>query len=165
MKKYWGDEEKSREVKDSDGWLHSGDLGKFDEDGYLQLVGRSKDMIIRGGENIYPIEIEDFLHSHPDIFDIHVIGVNDEVMGEEVCAWVKLKDGATLTAAELKGYCKGKIAHFKLPRYYKFVEVFPMTVTGKVRKNDMRHITNELIKLGEVEENDVVDLKTKKKKE
>ena len=156
MKGYWGDEKKTKELIDTDGWLHSGDIGNFDEDGYLTLVGRSKDMIIRGGENIYPIEIEEFMISHPSIIDVQAISVHDDKMGEEICVWIQLKDGHDVTAKQLVDFCKGKIAHFKIPRYFKFVEEYPLTVTKKVKKNVMRDISNEQIKEGS---NELIDIK------
>lgn len=135
---YWNDEQKTKETIDEDGWLHSGDLATMDEDGYVSIVGRIKDMIIRGGENIYPREIEEFYYNHPKIRDIHVIGIANEKLGEELVAWVRLKDGETLTTHELKEFAKDKIAYFKIPKYFKFVDSFPMTVTGKVQKFIMR---------------------------
>ncbi len=135
---YWGDEEKTAESIDAGGWMHTGDLATMDENGYVTVVGRSKDMLIRGGENIYPKEIEDFLYQHDKVEDVQVIGVPDERMGEEICAWVKLKPNEQLTDDELKAYCKEEIAHYKVPRYIKFVDVFPMTVTGKIQKFVMR---------------------------
>ncbi|MCB0992417.1 MAG: AMP-binding protein [Acidimicrobiales bacterium] len=135
---YWNDPEKTAEAIDAEGWMHSGDLATMDEDGYVNIVGRIKDMIIRGGENVYPREIEEFLYTHPAVADAQVIGVPDERYGEEIMAWVQLAPGATLTEDELKDYCRGKIAHFKIPRYVAFVTEFPMTVTGKVRKVEMR---------------------------
>jgi fatty-acyl-CoA synthase len=135
---YWNDPEKTAEAIDADGWMHSGDLATMDDDGYVNIVGRIKDMIIRGGENIYPREIEEFLYSHPAIADAQVIGVPDERYGEELMAWVQLIPGGELTEDELKDFCRDKIAHFKIPRYVKFVNEFPMTVTGKVRKVEMR---------------------------
>ncbi len=135
---YWNDEEKTAEAIDADGWMHSGDLATMDEDGYVNIVGRIKDMIIRGGENIYPREIEEFLFTHPAVIDAQVIGVPDERFGEELMAWVQLAPGAEITDDELRDFCKGQIAHFKIPRYIKFVSEFPMTVTGKVRKVEMR---------------------------
>jgi fatty-acyl-CoA synthase len=113
----------------------------MDEDGYVNIVGRIKDMVIRGGENVYPREIEEFLYTHPEIEDVQVIGVPDERYGEELMAWVKLRDGAQLTEEDVRTYCRGRIAHFKIPRYVKFVDSFPMTVTGKVRKVEMREIS------------------------
>jgi fatty-acyl-CoA synthase len=135
---YWNDQEKTAEAVDVDGWMHSGDLATMDEDGYVNIVGRIKDMIIRGGENIYPREIEEFLYTHPAIVDAQVIGVPDARFGEELMAWVQLAPGEQLTEDELRDFCKGQIAHFKIPRYIKFVDEFPMTVTGKVRKVEMR---------------------------
>ena len=117
-----------------DGWLHSGDLGTMNEHGYVRITGRIKDMIIRGGENIYPAEIENFLMTHPDIEQAQVIGVPDEKYGEEVCAWIKLEEGASLTEDEVKAFCTGQITHFKVPKYVRFVDEFPMTVTGKIQK-------------------------------
>ena len=119
-------------------WMHTGDLATMDEEGYVNIVGRIKDMIIRGGENVYPREIEEFLYSHPAVQDVQVIGVPDAKYGEEIMAWVKLREGQAATAEEIRDYCRGKIAHYKIPRYVKFVDGFPMTVTGKVQKFLMR---------------------------
>ncbi len=138
MSGYWNDPEKTAEAIDADGWMHSGDLATMDADGYVNIVGRIKDMIIRGGENIYPREIEEFLYTHPAVADAQVIGVPDERYGEEVMAWVQLASGAEVDAEGLKEFCRGKIAHFKVPRYVTFVSEFPMTVTGKIRKVEMR---------------------------
>lgn len=138
MNGYWNDPEKTAEAIDADGWMHSGDLAIMDDDGYVNIVGRIKDMIIRGGENIYPREIEEFLYTHPQIADAQVIGVPDLKYGEEIMAWVQLAEGASVTDDEIKEFCKGKIAHFKIPRYISFVNDFPMTVTGKIRKAEMR---------------------------
>jgi fatty-acyl-CoA synthase len=138
MRGYWENPEATGEAIDADGWMHSGDLGVLDDDGYINIVGRIKDMIIRGGENIYPREIEEFLHTHPAIQDVQVIGVPDERLGEAVCAWVVLQPGAELSEQALTEYCRGRIAHFKIPRYVRFVDSFPMTVTGKVQKFAMR---------------------------
>ncbi|HEX5781863.1 MAG TPA: AMP-binding protein, partial [Solirubrobacteraceae bacterium] len=138
MAGYWNDPERTAEAVDEHGWMHTGDLATMDEDGYLNIVGRSKDMVIRGGENIYPREIEEFLHTHPDVLEASVIGVPDERYGEELMAWIRLRDGATLTEDDVRGFCEGKIAHFKRPRYVKFVRELPMTVTGKVQKYKMR---------------------------
>jgi fatty-acyl-CoA synthase len=138
MKGYWDDPEKTAETVDAEGWLHSGDLGVMDEEGYVKVVGRLKDMIIRGGENIYPREIEEFLFTHPKIQDAKVIGVPDERFGEEVCAWVQLKEGETLAEDEIRAFCKQNIAYFKVPRYIRLVKEFPMTVTGKIQKFKMR---------------------------
>jgi fatty-acyl-CoA synthase len=138
MKGYWEDPERTAETVDSEGWLHSGDLGVMDDEGYVAVVGRLKDMIIRGGENIYPREIEEFLFTHPEIQDAKVIGVPDEKYGEAVCAWIQLKEGASLSADEIRAFCKEHIAYFKVPRYIRLVREFPMTVTGKVQKFKMR---------------------------
>lgn len=146
---YWNDEERTREAIDAGRWMHTGDLAVMDEEGYVNIVGRIKDMLIRGGENIYPREIEEFLYSHPKISDVQVIGVPDKKYGEEVMAWVKLKEGETATEAEIRNYCQGKIAHYKIPRYVKFTDSFPMTVTGKIRKVEMRQISIEELGLAE----------------
>jgi fatty-acyl-CoA synthase len=135
---YWQDEEATRQAIDAARWMHSGDLAVMDAEGYINIVGRIKDMIIRGGENIYPREVEEFLYTHPKVSDVQVIGVPDARYGEEVMAWVKLKPGQTATAEELREYCRGRMAHYKIPRYIKFVEAFPTTVTGKVQKFVMR---------------------------
>jgi fatty-acyl-CoA synthase len=131
---YWGDEARTAEVLDRNGWMHTGDLATLDEQGYGNIVGRIKDMVIRGGENIYPREIEEFLYRHPKVSDVQVVGVPDAKYGEELCAWLVLKSGETMTAEELHDYCRGAIAHYKVPRYVRFVEAFPVTVTGKVQK-------------------------------
>jgi len=138
MRGYWNDEEKTREAIDGAGWMHTGDLATMDEEGYVNIVGRLKDMIIRGGENVYPREIEEFLYRHPKIQDVQVIGVPDDKYGEEVCAWVRLRAGESLDEEEVRAYCKGQIAHYKIPRYVRFVDGFPMTITGKVQKFIMR---------------------------
>ncbi|MGI8626442.1 MAG: AMP-binding enzyme, partial [Geodermatophilaceae bacterium] len=131
--------DKTAEAIDAARWMHTGDLATMDADGYLNIVGRIKDMVIRGGENVYPREIEEFLYTHPDIVDAQVIGVPDEKYGEELMAWIQLREGAEeLTVAGLREYCSGKLAHYKVPRYVKIVTEFPMTVTGKVRKVEMR---------------------------
>jgi fatty-acyl-CoA synthase len=148
MKGYWDDPERTAETVDTDGWLHSGDLGVMDQEGYVQVVGRLKDMIIRGGENIYPREIEEFLLTHPKIQDAMVIGVPDEKYGEEVCVWVVLKEGAELSEDEIRVYCKDHIAYFKVPRYIRLVREFPMTVTGKVQKFRMREMMAEELSSG-----------------
>jgi fatty-acyl-CoA synthase len=140
---YWNDEEKTSEAIDSARWMHTGDIAVMDEEGYLSIVGRIKDMIIRGGENIYPREIEEFLYTHPAISDVQVIGIPSHKFGEEVMAWIKLKDGCTTSEQELIDFCDGKISHFKIPRFYKFTADFPMTVTGKIRKIEMRKISIE----------------------
>jgi fatty-acyl-CoA synthase len=135
---YWNNEEATRQAIDAGRWMHSGDLAVMDEEGYINIVGRIKDMIIRGGENIYPREIEEFLYTHPKVGDVQVIGVPDAKYGEEIMAWVRLREGETASAEELREYCREKIAHYKIPRYFKFVDAFPTTVTGKVQKFIMR---------------------------
>jgi len=135
---YWNEPERTAEAIDAARWMHTGDLAVMDAAGYLNIVGRIKDMVIRGGENVYPREIEEFLYTHPAIEDVQVIGVPDERYGEELCAWVKLRPGAELTAEEVRDFCSGKIAHYKVPRYVRFTPDFPMTVTGKVQKFKMR---------------------------
>ncbi|MFC1432441.1 AMP-binding protein [Streptacidiphilus sp. N1-3] len=136
---YWEDPERTAEAVDPEGWMHTGDLAEMAADGYVSIVGRIKDMVIRGGENVYPREVEEFLYSHPDIEDVQVIGVPDPRFGEELMAWVKLRPGAPeLTVDQLRAFCAGKLAHFKVPRYLHLVDGFPMTVTGKVRKVEMR---------------------------
>ena len=150
MRGYWNDPEKTAEAKDDAGWMHTGDLAAMDADGYLNIVGRSKDMVIRGGENIYPREIEEFLHSHPDITDAQVVGVPDLRYGEELCVCIKLREGAPeLDAAAVRSFCEGRLAHYKIPRYVRCVSDFPMTVTGKVRKNELREQAIEHLGLGE----------------
>ena len=138
---YWNDDAKTAEAIDAARWMHTGDLAVMDEEGYLNIVGRIKDMVIRGGENVYPREIEEFLYQHPKVSDVQVIGVPDKRFGEEIMAWVKLKEGETCTGEDIKAFCKGKIAHFKVPRYVKFTDDFPMTVTGKIRKVEMREVS------------------------
>jgi fatty-acyl-CoA synthase len=141
---YWNEPEKTAEVVDAARWMHTGDLAVMDAEGYLNIVGRIKDMVIRGGENVYPREIEEFLYTHPDVVDAQVIGVPDERYGEELMAWVRLREGAEpLTAEALREFCAGKLAHYKVPRYVKVVEEFPMTVTGKIRKVEMRQVSVE----------------------
>jgi fatty-acyl-CoA synthase len=146
---YWGDEERSREAIDSAGWMHTGDMATIDDDGYCNIVGRIKDMVIRGGENVYPREVEEFLYGHPKVQDVQVIGVPDERYGEELCAWIMLRDGENASEDDIKTYCKGQIAHYKIPRYVKFVDGFPMTVTGKIQKFLMRERMVEELGLGE----------------
>ena len=135
---YWDEPEKTAEAIDAGRWMHTGDLAVMDEAGYLNIVGRIKDMVIRGGENVYPREVEEFLYTHPEIEDVQVIGVPDVKYGEELCAWVKLRPGSELTAEQVREFCTGKIAHYKIPRYVRVAEDFPMTVTGKVQKFKMR---------------------------
>jgi fatty-acyl-CoA synthase len=138
MKGYWQDPERTREVIDEAGWMHTGDLATLDDEGYCNITGRLKDMLIRGGENIFPREIEEFLYRHPKVQAVQVFGVPDKKYGEEVCAWMQLKPGATATEEEIREFCHGQIAHHKIPRYVRFVSEFPMTVTGKVQKFVMR---------------------------
>ena len=148
---YWEEPEKTAEVLDAAGWMHTGDLATMDADGYLNIVGRIKDLVIRGGENVYPREVEEFLHTHPDIDDVQVIGVPDRKYGEELCAWVRMREGAEpLTAEAVQAFCKGKLAHFKVPRYVQVVDEFPMTVTGKIRKVEMRERSVGLLGLEQV---------------
>jgi fatty-acyl-CoA synthase len=145
---YWNDPERTAEAIDAARWMHTGDLAVMDEEGYLNIVGRIKDMIIRGGENVYPREIEEFLYTHPDIVDVQVIGVPDARYGEEIMAWVKLRDGAApLEADGVRAFCQGRIAHFKIPRYVQVTDEFPMTVTGKIQKYKMREDAIELLGL------------------
>jgi fatty-acyl-CoA synthase len=137
---YWNNPEATQRAIDAARWMHTGDLATMDEDGYVKIVGRIKDMLIRGGENIYPREIEEFLHAHPAVSEVQVIGVPDARYGEEVMAWVRLRDGAQASPADLEAFCRGRIATYKIPRYWKFVDEFPMTVTGKVQKFRMREV-------------------------
>ncbi len=147
---YWNEPDKTAEAIDAARWMHTGDLGVLREDGYLNIVGRSKDMVIRGGENVYPREVEEFLYGHPDIEDVAVIGVPDERYGEEVMAWVRMRPGrAPLDAAAVRAFCEGRIARHKIPRYVKVVGEFPMTVTGKIRKVEMREVATAELGLGE----------------
>ena len=138
MQGYWDDDERTADTIDVEGWLHSGDLGEMDADGFVKITGRIKDMIIRGGENVYPREIEEFLYTHPDIQEIQVFGVPDAKYGEQVAAWIQLKEGANLSEDEVRQFCSGQITHFKVPKYIKMVHEFPMTVTGKMQKFVMR---------------------------
>ncbi|KQO23877.1 AMP-binding protein [Acidovorax sp. Leaf76] len=138
MHGYWGDEAKTREAIDAEGWMHTGDLATMDDEGYVNIVGRIKDMVIRGGENIYPREIEEFLYRHPQVQDVQVVGVPDAKYGEELCAWIIAKPGTKPTEDDIRAFCKGQIAHYKVPRYIRFVTSFPMTVTGKIQKFKIR---------------------------
>lgn len=147
MHGYWGDEAKTREAIDAEQWMHTGDLATMDDEGYVNIVGRIKDMVIRGGENIYPREIEEFLYRHPKVQDVQVVGVPDIKYGEELCAWIIVKPGAALIEDEVREFCKGKIAHYKVPRYIRFVPAFPMTVTGKIQKFKIRDEMIELLDL------------------
>ncbi len=147
---YWEEPEKTAESIDRARWMHTGDIGVMDSEGYVNITGRIKDMVIRGGENVYPREIEEFLYTHPDVLDAQVIGVPDAKYGEELCAWVKLREGAEpLDAAKVKEFATGKLAHYKIPRYVVLVDEFPMTVTGKVRKVEMREKSVGILDLGE----------------
>ncbi len=150
MQGYWGDPERTAESIDRARWMHTGDLATLDEEGYCNIVGRLKDMVIRGGENVYPREVEEFLYRYKKIADVQVIGVPDHKYGEELCAWIKLRPGETATAEEIQAFCRGQIAHYKIPRYIHFVDAFPMTVTGKVQKFLMRQ--EMMRELGLVEE-------------
>jgi len=146
---YWQEPAKTAEAIDPEGWMHTGDLAVMDADGYLAVTGRIKDLVIRGGENVYPREVEEFLYTHPDILDAQVIGVPDAKYGEELMAWVRLHPGAPeLTTQALREFCAGKLAHYKVPRYVRVVDEFPMTVTGKVRKVEMREVSSQLLGLG-----------------
>ncbi|MYK77332.1 MAG: AMP-binding protein [Acidimicrobiaceae bacterium] len=146
---YWNEPERTAEAIDTDGWMHTGDLAVMDDDGYVNIVGRIKDMIIRGGENVYPREVEEFLYTHPDIVDVQVIGVPDTRYGEEIMAWVQLRDGADTTTDDIKDFCRGTIAHYKVPRYIKLTDTFPMTITGKIQKFKMREQSIEELRLDE----------------
>jgi fatty-acyl-CoA synthase len=149
MRGYYGDTEATQKAIDHGGWLHSGDLGIMDKDGYVQITGRLKDMIIRGGENIYPREIEDFLFTHPKISEVAVFGIPDEYYGEEIMAWIQLHQGESLSEQELRDFCKDQIAHFKIPKYVWFVDEFPMTITGKLQKFRMREMALEKLRTTE----------------
>jgi fatty-acyl-CoA synthase len=138
---YWENQQATEEAVDRAGWMHTGDLATLDADGYANIVGRIKDMVIRGGENVYPREVEEFLYQHPAVGDVQVVGVPDERYGEELCAWVRLREGQAVTGDELRDWCRGRIATFKIPRYWMFVDEFPMTVTGKVQKFKMREVS------------------------
>ena len=149
MQGYWADDERTAEAIDGAHWMHTGDLATMDKDGYVNITGRLKDMIIRGGENIYPREIEEFLYTHPAIQDVQVFGIPDDRMGEEVCAWILLRDDAAVTEEGIRTFCKGQIAHYKVPRYIRFVSEYPMTVTGKIQKFEMRNAMREELSLTE----------------
>ena len=138
MRGYWDDEARTAEAIDSAHWMHTGDLATIDAEGYCNIVGRIKDMVIRGGENIYPREIEEFLYAHPKISDVQVFGIPDPKFGEQLCAWIRVKSGEQLTDREVVAFCKGQIAHYKIPQHIRFVDAFPMTVTGKIQKFVMR---------------------------
>jgi fatty-acyl-CoA synthase len=138
---YWNEPGATSAAIDEARWMHTGDLAVMREDGYVNIVGRIKDMIIRGGENIYPREIEEFLHTHPQVSDVQVIGVPDVHYGEEVCAWIRLREGQRVTVDEIREYCRGQIASYKIPRYIRFTDEFPQTVTGKIQKFRMREVS------------------------
>jgi fatty-acyl-CoA synthase len=145
---YWNEPEKTAEAIDASRWMHTGDIAIMDDEGYVNIVGRIKDLVIRGGENVYPREVEEFLYGHPAIADVQVIGVPDERFGEELMAWIRMREGETpLTIDDVRGFCQGKLAHYKVPRYVHIVDEFPMTVTGKVRKVEMRERAVELLGL------------------
>lgn len=143
MQGYWGDATRTAESIDGSGWMHTGDLATMDKDGFCKIVGRIKDLVIRGGENIYPVEIEDFLHAHPSVQDVHVFGIPDSRFGEELCAWILLREGSVLSSEDVRSYCKERISHYKVPRHVRFVESFPTTVTGKVQKFVMRQAMSD----------------------
>jgi fatty-acyl-CoA synthase len=145
---YWREPELTAQAIDAARWMHTGDLATMDDDGYVNIVGRIKDMVIRGGENIYPREVEEFLHTHPAITEAQVIGVPDAKYGEELMAWLRLKRGHAVSDAELTAFCKGRIASYKIPKYWKVVTEFPMTVTGKVQKFKMRELAVEELRRG-----------------
>ena len=149
MHGYWDDEPKTREAIDAEHWMHTGDLATMDDEGYVNIVGRIKDLVIRGGENIYPREIEEFLYRHPKVQDVQVVGLPDKKYGEELCAWVIAKPGQTATEDEIRDFCKGQIAHYKVPKYIQFVTAFPMTVTGKIQKFKIRDEMKERLGLQE----------------
>ncbi|ENO88222.1 AMP-binding protein [Thauera linaloolentis] len=146
---YWGDEAKTREAIDAGGWMHTGDLAVIDDEGFCNIVGRIKDMVIRGGENIYPREIEEFLYAHPQILDVQVVGVPDEKYGEELCAWIILREEGAIGEDDVRAFCQGQIAHYKIPRHIRFVDSFPMTVTGKIQKFLIRQKMKEALGLDE----------------
>jgi fatty-acyl-CoA synthase len=147
MHGYWEDEPRTREAIDAEHWMHTGDLATMDAEGYVNIVGRIKDLVIRGGENIYPREIEEFLYRHPKVQDVQVVGLPDKKYGEELCAWIIVKPGQTATDTEIRDFCKGQIAHYKVPRYIQFVTEFPMTVTGKIQKFKIRDAMTEQLGL------------------
>lgn len=147
---YWGEPELTAEVIDRAGWMHTGDLAVMDEEGYCNIVGRIKDMVIRGGENLFPREVEDFLYTHPNVLDVQVVGVPDDVYGEELCAWIMLKEGASLTEDEVREYCAGKISRQKIPRYIRFATEFPMTASGKIQKFKIREMMIEELEAAKV---------------
>ena len=152
MAGYWNDPTKTAEVLDADGWMHTGDIAVMDDDGYVAITGRIKDMVIRGGENVYPREIEEFLYQHPDVLDAQVVGVPDERYGEELMAWLRIREGAAPPTAEsIREFCAGRIAHYKIPRHVAVIDDYPMTVTGKVRKIELRERAVEQLRREEAQ--------------
>lgn len=145
MKGYYKNAEGTHAAIDNEGWLHTGDIAIIDSEGYIEITGRIKDMVIRGGENVYPRELEEFLYQHPSIQDVQVVGVPDPKYGEELMAWIIAKDGVTLSAEEIRAYCKGKISHHKIPRYIEFTESYPMTASGKIQKYLLREMSKDKI--------------------
>lgn len=143
MQGYWDDPEKTAEAIDKAGWMHTGDLATMDEEGYCAIVGRIKDLVIRGGENLFPREVEEFLYTHPEILDVQVVGIPDEKYGEELCAWIKLKEGCDLSEEQVREFCNGQISRQKIPRYIRFATEFPMTASGKVQKFRIRQMMIE----------------------
>ncbi|HWX00428.1 AMP-binding protein [Collimonas sp.] len=150
MHGYWGDADKTREAIDAEGWMHTGDLAVMDAEGYVNIVGRMKDMVIRGGENIYPREIEEFLYRHPAVQDVQVVGVPDQKYGEELCAWIILRPGQSADEQAIRDFCQGQIAYYKVPRYIRFVDAFPMTITGKIQKFKIREAMKDELHLNDV---------------
>jgi fatty-acyl-CoA synthase len=151
MQGYWNDPERTADAIDHDGFMHTGDLAVMDAAGYVNIVGRIKDMVIRGGENVYPREIEEFLHTHPDVNDVQVIGVPDPKFGEELMAWIQLREGSDVDEDAIRTFCRDRIAHYKIPRYVRFTAEFPMTVTGKVQKYKLREHALKALGLDETE--------------
>ena len=149
MKGYWDDDERTAEAIDGDGWMHTGDLGVIDAEGYCNITGRVKDMLIRGGENVYPREVEEYLYRHPAVQEVQVFGVPDAKYGEEICAWIVLKPDETATEDDIKAFCQGQIAHYKVPRHVRFRDALPMTVTGKAQKFKMREAMVDELGLSE----------------
>ena len=149
MQGYWDDPRRTAEAIDAEGWMHTGDLATMDAEGYVNIVGRIKDMVIRGGENVYPREIEEFLYRHPKVQDVQVVGVPDRKFGEELAAWIIAKPGQQISEQDIRDFCKGQIAHYKVPRYIRFVDAFPMTVTGKIQKFRIRDAMKQELGLSE----------------
>lgn len=147
---YWDEPTKTKEAISLDRWYHTGDIAQMDEDGFCKIVGRIKDMIIRGGENVYPTEIEQLIYKHPKVKDVQVVGVPDERLGEEICAWIQVKENQSISEDEIKSYCKEKLARYKVPKYISIVTEFPLTVTGKVQKYKIQEIATEALGLKHV---------------